>query len=98
EVVAVQEYLATVEFANSRAGLGRWFSAHRGLDLELPEYPIDRLSSELLRDPDVVFRWDGGDYMPAAVGSATLTPAITDWNNGQRTEATLNYIEASWKD
>ncbi|WP_017592639.1 ABC transporter substrate-binding protein [Nocardiopsis potens] len=98
EVVAVQEYLATVEFANSRAELGRWFSAHRDLDLELLENPIDRLSSELLRDPDVVFRWDGGDYMPAAVGSGTFWRGMTDWINGKGTEETLGYIEDSWKD
>ncbi|WP_017540018.1 ABC transporter substrate-binding protein [Nocardiopsis halophila] len=98
EVVAVQEYLATVEFADSRASLGRWFSAHRDADLELLENPIDRLSAELLRDPEVVFRWDGGDNMPAAVGAGTFWRGMTDWINGKGTEETLTYIEKSWDD
>lgn len=98
EVAAVQEYLATVEFADSRASLGRWFSAHRDADLELLENPIDRLSAELLRDPEVVFRWDGGDNMPAAVGSGTFWRGMTDWINGKGTEETLAYIEDSWNE
>ena len=52
EVVAVREYLATAEFANSRAAEGAWFSAHKGLDLDLLEVPTDRLGAEILRDPE----------------------------------------------
>ncbi|MBB6173131.1 alpha-glucoside transport system substrate-binding protein [Nocardiopsis mwathae] len=96
EVVAVQEYIATVDYADRRAQEGAWFSAHRELDLDALDNPNDRLAAELLRDPDTVFRWDGSDYMPAAVGSGTLWRAMTNWINGSDTEEVLGYVEDSW--
>ncbi|GAB3210475.1 ABC transporter substrate-binding protein [Marinactinospora thermotolerans] len=96
EVVAVQEYLSTVEYANSRASLGSWFSAHRDLDLDLLEAPTDRLGAETLRDSEAVFRFDGSDMMPASVGAGTFWRGMTNWINGDETEETLAYIEESW--
>ncbi|GAB3495548.1 ABC transporter substrate-binding protein [Nocardiopsis coralliicola] len=98
EVVAFQEYLATADFANSRAELGRWFSAHRDQDLDLLENPVDRMSAELLREEDTVFRWDGADSMPAAVGAGTFWRGMTDWINGKDSGDVLTYIEESWDD
>lgn len=96
EVVAVREYLATAEFANSRAAEGAWFSAHKGLDLDLLEVPTDRLGAEILRDPETVFRFDGSDLMPAEVGAGTFWRGMVNWINGEDTDATLDYIENSW--
>lgn len=96
EVVAVQEYLATVDYADRRAQAGSWFSAHQDLDLEALENPNDRLAAELLRDPDTVFRWDGADIMPAAVGSGTFWKGMTNWLNGDDTDEVLSYVEKSW--
>ncbi len=96
EVVAVQEYLTTADYANRRAAEGAWFSAHHDLDLDRLDNPNDRFAAELLRDPDTVFRWDGSDAMPAAVGSGTLWRALTNWVNGTGTEEALGYVEQSW--
>ncbi|TDQ46593.1 ABC transporter substrate-binding protein [Actinorugispora endophytica] len=96
EVVAVREYLATAEYANSRAAEGAWFSAHQGLDLDGLEAPTDRLGAEILRDPETVFRFDGSDLMPAAVGAGTFWRGMTNWINGEETDVTLDYIEDSW--
>ncbi|RCV52309.1 ABC transporter substrate-binding protein [Marinitenerispora sediminis] len=96
EVVAFQEYLATAGFADSRASEGAWISAHQDLDLDTLQAPTDRLGAEVLRDPDAVFRFDGADIMPAAVGAGTFWRGMVNWINGDSTEETLTYIEDSW--
>ncbi|MFC3999619.1 ABC transporter substrate-binding protein [Nocardiopsis sediminis] len=96
EVVAFQEYLATVDYADRRAQAGAWFSAHQDSDLDALLNANDRFAAELLRDPGTVFRWDGGDNMPATVGSGTFWRGMTDWVNGDDTDDVLAYIENSW--
>ncbi|WP_067971995.1 ABC transporter substrate-binding protein [Nocardiopsis trehalosi] len=96
EVVAVQEYLASADYADRRARAGSWFSAHRELDLEALHNPHDRFGAELLREPGTDFRWDGGDSMPAAVGSGTFWRGMTNWINGDGTGEVLAYVEQSW--
>ena len=59
--------------------------------------PIDKLSGEILQDPDAVFRFDGSDLMPGAVGAGSFWKEMTDWINGQSTKETLDNIEDSWK-
>ena len=58
--------------------------------------PIDKLSVEILQDPNTVFRFDGSDLMPAAVGAGTFWRGMVDWINGKDTAATLSFIENSW--
>ena len=65
-----------------RLGLGAtraWTSANA-------PNPIDKLSVEMLQDPDTVFRFDGSDLMPAAVGAGTFWKGMTDWINGKDTK------------
>jgi len=97
EVVKVQSYLSSAEWANSRAKLGDWVSANKGLDLSAVANPIDKLSVQLLQDPNTVARFDGSDLMPGAVGSKSFWTGMTDWINGTKdTKATLDYIESTW--
>jgi alpha-glucoside transport system substrate-binding protein len=96
EVQAFQTYLATPEHANSRAKLGNWVSANKGLDINNVENPIDKLSVQILQDQNTVFRFDGSDLMPAAVGAGTFWKGMVDWINGKDTGATLTFIENSW--
>jgi alpha-glucoside transport system substrate-binding protein len=96
EVVKVQTYLSSPEWANSRAKLGDWFSANKGLDLGQLANPIDKLSAQILQDPKTVIRFDGSDQMPGAVGSGSFWKGMTDWINGKSTTDTLNFIESSW--
>jgi alpha-glucoside transport system substrate-binding protein len=95
-VQALQAYLATSDFANSRMKLATYVSANKGVDLANAQNPIDKLSMEILRDPNTVFRFDGSDLMPAAVGAGTFWKGMTDWINGKDTQSTLDFIEASW--
>ncbi|MBT8225714.1 MAG: carbohydrate ABC transporter substrate-binding protein [Dactylosporangium sp.] len=97
EVKAVQQYLASADFANSRAKLGSWVSANKGLKVENVPSPIDKLSVETLQDENAVIRFDGSDLMPAKVGAGTFWRGMTDWITGKDTQGTLDYIEDSWK-
>jgi alpha-glucoside transport system substrate-binding protein len=96
EVQAVQSYLASPEYANSRAKLGNWISANKGLDLNNVAGPIDKLSVQILQDPKAVFRFDGSDLMPAAVGAGTFWKGMIDWVNGKDTATVLGNIENNW--
>jgi alpha-glucoside transport system substrate-binding protein len=40
---------------------------------------MDRLSVEILTDPNATFRFDGSDQMPSAVGAGTFWQGIVDW-------------------
>jgi alpha-glucoside transport system substrate-binding protein len=97
EVQAVQTYLASAHHANSRAKLGNWVSANKKLDLTNVANPIDKKSVEILQDSKTVFRFDGSDLMPSAVGAGSFWKQMTAWITGQDTKTTLDAIEASWK-
>jgi alpha-glucoside transport system substrate-binding protein len=96
EVQAFQEFLASVEYANLRIEQGSWVSANKGLDVSKVKNPIDKLSVQILNDPNTVARFDGSDLMPAAVGAGTFWKGMVEWVNGTDTKTTLDRIEASW--
>jgi alpha-glucoside transport system substrate-binding protein len=96
EVQAFQTYLASKEWANGKAKLGGWASANKGLDAANVADPIQKLSVQLLQDPNATFRFDGSDLMPAAVGAGTFWKGMVNWINGQDTKQVTDAIEASW--
>ncbi|MFG1870726.1 ABC transporter substrate-binding protein [Micromonospora arborensis] len=97
EVQAVQTYLASGEYVNSRAKLGNWVTANNKLDIANVASPIDKLSVQILQDKSGVFRFDGSDLMPAAVGAGTFWKGMVEWINGKDTASVLQGIESSWK-
>ena len=99
EVKAFQTYLASAEWANAKAKAtptGGWVSANKGLDINNLVSPIDKLSAETLADEKAVFRFDGSDLMPGAVGSGTFWRGMTNWITGSNTKTELDMIEGSW--
>jgi alpha-glucoside transport system substrate-binding protein len=99
EVQAFQTFLSSDTWANDKAKAtpnGGWISANKGLDANLLKSPIDKLSVSILRDPKAVFRFDGSDQMPAAVGSDAFWKQATAWITGQSTKDTVDKIEAAW--
>jgi len=99
EVQAFQTWLSTDTYANIRAKLapsGGWVSANKGLDEASLASPIDKLAASLFQDPKTVFRFDGSDQMPAAVGSDAFWKQATAWITGQSTKDTVDKIEAAW--
>jgi alpha-glucoside transport system substrate-binding protein len=97
EVEAVQLYLASGEWATSRAKIhSGWVSANQKVDKTAFTDPVDALAVQLLTDPEATFRFDGSDAMPASVGAGTFWTQMTQWVLGQTDKATLDKIEASW--
>ncbi|MBZ5736186.1 ABC transporter substrate-binding protein [Nocardioides sp. TRM66260-LWL] len=99
EVQAFQTYLSSDVWANEKAKAtpdGGWVSANKGLKIDNLTSPIDKLSAETLQNPDAVFRFDGSDQMPAAVGAGTFWSEMTNWITGESTTDALKKIEASW--
>lgn len=99
EVAAFQAYLSTDTWANNKAKaspLGGWVSANKGLDAANLVSPIDKLAAETFQDDKAVFRFDGSDQMPAAIGSGAFWKQATAWITGQSTNDTVAKIEKAW--
>lgn len=97
EVVAVQTFLSSAEWANSRVSLGGVISANSGLDPANASSPLLQSAVETLQDPATTFRFDGSDLMPGAVGAGTFWKAMVDWVSGSDTETVLGEVESSWQ-
>lgn len=97
EVKAFQTYLSTDTWANTKVSVSQgWVSANKGLDATKLTSPVDKLAAQLLQDPNAVFRFDGSDMMPGAVGSNAFWKQSTSWITGQSTQKTVDNIEAAW--
>jgi alpha-glucoside transport system substrate-binding protein len=98
EVKAFQAYMASDTWANAKGAQGgNVVTANKGFKLEQCKCSdIDKLSIELLQDPKTVFRFDGSDLMPAAIGSNAFWKQATSWITGQNTQQTLDNIESAW--
>ena len=101
EVAAFQAFLASPEWANAKAKAttgGGWVSANKELKIDNLTSPMDKLSAGILQDPKAVFRFDGSDLMPGAVGAGSFWKEMTNWVASDKSDAdVLNAIEASWK-
>jgi alpha-glucoside transport system substrate-binding protein len=98
EVQAVQNYLSTADWADSRIKVAPgWVSANQGVDQSLYTDPIDQLSAKYLTDSKATFRFDASDLMPAAVGSGKEWSEFTAWfSNNQSVTKTASNIDAAW--
>jgi alpha-glucoside transport system substrate-binding protein len=99
EVQAFQTFVASDTWATlaAKGGGGRAVSANRGVDISQCDCsPIDTLAFETLTDENAVFRFDGSDAMPAAIGSNAFWKQATSWITGQSTKDTVDKIEAAW--
>ena len=100
EVQAFQTYLSSADWANAKAAAtpaGGWVSANNGLDPELLATEFDRLSAEILANPDTVARFDASDLMPSAVGTDSFWNGIIEWfASDQSSEEVTTTIENSW--
>lgn len=102
EVQAFHTFLASSTWVNARAqvtdpnGTG-WATPHRGVDLENIPREIDRLSTRMLTDDHAVFRYDGSDTMPPAVGRRTWFPQMLAWIRGGTDAGVLEAVERAWQ-
>lgn len=97
EVEAVQEYMASGTWANTRVAIGGVTSANKFVDPSLASSDVLRMAIELLQDKDAVARFDGSDMMPSEVGAGSFWTGMTQWLDGQKDSVTvLKDIEESW--
>jgi alpha-glucoside transport system substrate-binding protein len=81
---------------NGGTAAGGFISPHKTFDLS--QYP-DETTREIakLAYEATVFRFDGSDQMPGAVGAGSFWKSMVAWIAGQRSQdQALNEIEASW--
>jgi len=95
-ITAVLTYLSSDTWANNRVKLGGVISANKGLDPSVASSDLLKDSVKILQDPNTVFRFDGSDLMPGAVGTDSFWKGIVAWIGGQSTKQTVDTIEASW--
>jgi alpha-glucoside transport system substrate-binding protein len=96
EVQAVQAYLSSDHWANSRVSEGGVLSANSGLDPANASSELLQAAAVTLQDPETTFRFDGSDLMPAAVGASSFFTGIVDWVSGDSTDQVADAIEQSW--
>ncbi|MEP6853040.1 MAG: ABC transporter substrate-binding protein [bacterium] len=96
-VQAVQLYLASADWATSRAKVHPgWTSANKNVDKTVYTDPVDKLSVDILTDPKAVIGFDASDLMPSSVGTGSFWKQMTQWVLGQNDKATLDNVENSW--
>ncbi|WP_418607595.1 ABC transporter substrate-binding protein [Georgenia sp. SUBG003] len=93
---AVQAYMASGDWANTRVEIGGVVSANKAVDPELASSDVLRQAIELLQDEGAVARFDGSDLMPSEVGAGSFWTGMVDWINGSETQPVLDQIAASW--
>ncbi|MBA2463558.1 MAG: carbohydrate ABC transporter substrate-binding protein [Nocardioidaceae bacterium] len=99
EVQAFQTYLSSDTWANEKGKAtpnGGFVSSNKGLDVANVASAIDKASVEILQDPEAVFRFDGSDLMPGAVGAGSFWKQMTAWITGASSQAAADAIEKSW--
>jgi len=95
EVRQVMQYLATAEAGRAWAEAGGFLSPHNDADLDWYPDEVTRAQAQLLREADV-FRFDGSDMMPAAVGAGTFWTGIVDYIGGRDLDTVLEEIQRGW--
>jgi alpha-glucoside transport system substrate-binding protein len=90
------EFITSPDFKFANLAAATWLSAHKNFDVSV--YPnktaqhVARLAYE-----STVFRFDGSDTMPGAVGGGSFWKGMTAWVSGQKSlDEALKDIEESW--
>lgn len=89
-------FLTSPDFGAEWAQAGGWLSPHKTFDAS--HYPDDltRKIAEIATDAKV-FRYDGSDLMPKAVGSGTFWTGMVEWPQGSKSsQQVCDDIEAGW--
>jgi alpha-glucoside transport system substrate-binding protein len=91
---AFTQYLATAKPHEIWAAKGGFLSPHREVNLDVYPDEITRKQAEALAGAEV-FRFDGSDLMPAAVGAGTFWTGTVDYVAGDDLDTVLEMIETS---
>lgn len=92
----VMKFLTSDKFGGQWAKDGGWLSPHKTFDQA--NYPDEttRTIAKMAYTADV-FRFDGSDVMPKAVGSGSFWTGMVEWVNGTKTsQQVCDQIESGW--
>jgi alpha-glucoside transport system substrate-binding protein len=95
ETFAVLKYTGSADYQIQIVNKRKELSPNKNVDFTQITDPFTKQLSELQAGADV-FRFDGSDMMPGAVGSGTFWTEITAWVIGGSTQDFVDNVEASW--
>lgn len=96
DTVKVMQFLSSDEFGAPWAKIGGWLSPHKTFDPSLYADETTRRVAKIAADAKV-FRYDGSDLMPNAVGGGSFWTNMVEWLQGTKTsQQACDAIEASW--
>ncbi len=91
----VMEFLTSEDYPGW-SEKGGFMSPHKNFDLNNYESEITRQMAKIAYEADV-FRFDGSDQMPGAVGAGSFWKGMVSWISGQDDlDTSLTNIEESW--
>lgn len=79
------------------AAQGGFLSPLTSMNLEAYQTDTLRKQGEILINADV-FRFDGSDLMPGAIGAGAFWTAMVDYVNGASVEDVTAFVQAAWDD
>ena len=96
DAIAVMNFITSSDFGGAWAAGGGWLSPHTTFDVSLYPNDVTRATAEIVANADV-FRYDGSDLMPNAVGGGSFWTGMVDWVTGAKTaQQVTTEIEESW--
>ena len=92
----VMQYITSPEFKFSNIKASSFLSPHKGFDVGLYEDQTTKDVAKIAYTA-TVFRFDGSDLMPGAVGAGSFWKGMTAWVSGQKSlDEALKDIDESW--
>jgi alpha-glucoside transport system substrate-binding protein len=97
EVRVVMEYLTTGESTRAWLQSGGFVSPHADTPLDWYPTETDRRYAEILSEASV-FRFDGSDLMPSAVGTGSFWSGMVDYVDaeGRNLDEVMKTIDGAW--
>lgn len=96
DTVKLMQFLAADTFGGAWAQAGGWLSPHRTFDQSQYADETTRRIAEIAANAQV-FRYDGSDVMPNAVGGGSFWTGMVEWLQGSKSsQQVCDEIEASW--
>ena len=96
DTVKVQNYLASLSWAQSRMRLGGAISPAKGINASDSPNSLLNASVTVVQSSESTPQLSAGDLMPSIVGEGTYLSGIVDWINGTPAQKVLSTIDASW--
>jgi alpha-glucoside transport system substrate-binding protein len=97
EAMKLAEYLASAEAQKLWAQKLGKLAVNKNVSRDIYPDPITKKAAQFLSEAEV-FRFDGSDMMPSAVGSGSFWTGIMDYVNGEDLDKVLKSIEESADD